>query len=237
MNITNPSLRSHLIDLSIHYDLPTLFDDFLSYCICMTQPHKVPDRPEDTATLLMLVAKYVKEGGILKFDAAYRCMLTEVAYDPHRRIGDPLGDFYEEYILGYDPADPHASWDADDHILRIHAPEVPRTGITAGTEDIKLFDELCGSGRRLLSRRWMQSVEGYYGMDISPTCAKMTILNLFLQGVPKAEVLAVTVGDEVTYFHSGFRFSRESAGIEEVRRQKDSAVWNIADSPDLHRIF
>ena len=90
-----------------------------------------------------------------------------------------------------------------------------------------MLDEMCGSGRRLLDRKHMRQAEGFYGMEESLTCARMTILNLFLNRIEKAEVVCIEAECDSFRFQMGYAFSKETEGIIEIEREEDSVVWRM----------
>lgn len=89
-----------------------------------------------------------------------------------------------------------------------------------------IIDPACGSGRRLLaSLRILGAMNYYYGIDIDSTCVKICIINLFLNGVFKGEVMqADTLCPDnftVSYITSFVTF-----GIFRITEKKKSPLWN-----------
>jgi hypothetical protein len=210
------------------YDLPVLFEDFLSLCLCVLTPSAIAGLPWDRARFEYLLDKYADLSCPLDFVQAFNCMLQEIP--KHRYpdcLNDVLGDFYEEHILGYDPDNPFSSWDLDEHVLSCATFHIIPSADADSHKKGKLLDELCGSGRRLLSRRWMHTIDGLYGLEIRPVCAKMAILNLFLNRVPYGEIVCKKAADYSYSFLLGYRFSERSFGIEEIVRPEDSVAWQI----------
>jgi hypothetical protein len=210
------------------YDLPALFEDFLNLCLCVLSPNAIAGLPWDRGRFEQLLKKYSDPSYPLDFVQVFNCLLRETPKHRHPDcFNDVLGAFYKEYILSYDPEEPFSLSNFDEHTLS------SLTLVTLAPRDGdyrkkgKLLDELCGSGRQLLSRRWMHTIDGFYGLEIRPVCAKMAILNLFLNRVPNGEIVCKKTEDYSYSFLFGYRFSERSLGIEEIMRQEDSVVWQI----------
>ncbi len=225
MNTKN-TFASVLLQYRNVYDLEPLFSDFLDLCLIVLSPSALAGFPLDRERFESILLKYADPSLPLDVSTLVSLLLKEMRCQvnlPHQLncYSDVLGDFYEEHILRYDPDMPFSSWDLDEHRLQPDIFTIP--GDTPARKK-KLLDGLCGSGRRLLARRWMHTVEGWYGMEITPACAKMAILNLFLHHLPEAEIVCVSGDDAGRHFLFGYAFSRTVTGIRELT-ENQSWVW------------
>ncbi len=105
-------------------------------------------------------------------------------------------------------------------------------------EPVRYYDEWCGSGRRLVALKREANVEGFYRVDFCPSCAKMSIINLFMNKVPKVEILCLDVPvDGVSKVHSCYRFTSSNSLIEQVFQPEESLVWRLWQSADFWSEF
>ncbi len=225
MNKQTPFARL-LLPYQKVYDLPPLFEDFLNLSLLVLSPNAIAGLPWDRESFERILDRYSDPACTLDFVSLFNCLLQEIP--KHREsygYNDVLGDFYEEHILGYDPDNPFSSWGLDElerrssPLIKI-APPSNRVG-----EKAKLLDNHCGSGRRLLEKRWLHTINGFYGLEVTPMCAKMAILNLFLNKVPEGEVVCKKADDYSYSFLFGYRFSGETFGIETTDDESKSVVW------------
>lgn len=94
------------------------------------------------------------------------------------------------------------------------------------TSPQSIIDPACGSGRMLLaSSRILGPMNYYYGIDIEATCVKICIINLFLNGVFRAEVMqanALFPDDFVVSYITSF----VPLGIFRITEKEKSPLWN-----------
>lgn len=229
MNTQNAFARMLLAYQKV-YDLQPLFEDFLDLCLVVLSPSALAGFPLDRDRFDSILLKYSDPAMPIDLTSLFAALLREVRCrqnPPHQVYcySDVVGDFYEENILGYDATNPFASWDMDEAKRR---PDLITIHDGPPMKKRKLFDPLCASGRRLLTRRWMHTIGTFYGAEVTPVCAKMCILNLFLHHVPNAEVICVQATDFGSRFLEGYSFSYVSPGIKKIEQSGDSNVWDLA---------
>ncbi len=228
MNTQN-TFATELLSYRNVYDLEPLFEDFLDLCLIVLSPSALAGFPLDRDRFEATLLKYSDPKLPLDVSSLFTLLLKEMRCRlglPHQLncYSDVLGDFYETHILGYDAENPFVSWELDTCRLQ---PDILSVHGDAPMRKKKLFDGQCGSGRRLLARRWMHTVEGWYGMEAAPVCAKMAILNLFLHQVPEAEVICITGKDAGKHYRFGYAFSRTVTGIQEIEQKEQSWAWQL----------
>lgn len=226
MNSQN-TFASQLLSYQKAYDIEPLFSDLLDLCLCVLSPSALAGFPLNRDCFESILLKYADPALPLDFTPLFALLLKEMRcqMNPYGRnaYSDILGDFYEEHILGYDPENPFTGWDIHEAKLR---PDIIRIEGATPVHKRTLFDPACASGRRLLSFRWMHTVDTFYGADITPACVKMSILNLFLHHVPNAEVICIKITDIGNSFVTGYGFNSLSPGIREIGKE-DSKVWQL----------
>ncbi|MBS1631487.1 MAG: SAM-dependent DNA methyltransferase [Bacteroidetes bacterium] len=91
---------------------------------------------------------------------------------------------------------------------------------------LRIIDPTCGSGRMLLCYAKQNGKQHhYFGIEIDRTCAKMTALNLFLNGIFNAEIMCADALSPTSFFIS-YRLSFLPLGIFRITEREDSPLWH-----------
>ncbi|MBI3233144.1 MAG: SAM-dependent DNA methyltransferase [Bacteroidetes bacterium] len=94
-------------------------------------------------------------------------------------------------------------------------------------EPLHILDSSCGSGRMLMASAKEHGQRNfYYGIDIDHTCVKMATINLFLNGVFRAEVMC---GDALNNndFRASYRTSFLPFGVFKTTEKEKSQLWQM----------
>jgi type I restriction-modification system DNA methylase subunit len=103
------------------------------------------------------------------------------------------------------------------------------------TEPLRILDPACGSGRMLVvAAELSEKKELYFGIDIDLSCVKMTILNLFLNGIFHAEALC-TDFLLPREFRGSYVTSFLPFGIFRIREKEDSLLWHLVQNHPRER--
>lgn len=86
----------------------------------------------------------------------------------------------------------------------------------------RVLDPACGSGRMLLSFAKHYPDNYFFAADVSNTCAKMSVLNFFLNGLRGEVAWMNSLSME---FFGGWHINTESLGIVPIEKEQ-SIVWS-----------
>jgi hypothetical protein len=210
-----------------HFDLAGVFDDFLTIGVALCGRDPRTGRPIDEALYLQMMEKY--KGHALRFN--FHKMLATLTLQINERIeskegSDILGEYYESRLPKGKASSVFYPYSACRLMARSAISEAEKV---YGQRRFQMVDPSCGSGRLLVamayeSRRKHQC----FGIDIDPTCVKMTALNLFLSGVVNAEVMcadALIPHD----FHGSYKISLWPFGIFREDVKEKSQLWQMAN--------
>jgi hypothetical protein len=169
------------------YSYDTVFNDFLDVCLSsllsLTDNMQYPDFLEK--------AKQNKFTGI--YEDRYMAIVRKYKENVDREHGkrpcdyfaqawaylqketrgfeqDVLGDLYMEYISRGQHGQFFTPMNLTDMMAQI----------VGGKDGKTMSDPACGSGRTLISMSKVNSNMRFVGVDLDPTCAKMTALNMWL---------------------------------------------------------
>jgi type I restriction-modification system DNA methylase subunit len=161
--------------LALRYDRHKVFDDLLDICICCFAmlPGGVSRYEED---YLAIKAKY-RDEDFEYFHQLFARLIFSMEKYHHSSLGnDILGSYYETHL-------------ADKKMSQYFTP-YPIARFMAEINDINqekassIIDPSCGSGRMLLAAAETGGKHHkFYGIDLSHYCVKMTVINMFLNGL------------------------------------------------------
>ena len=208
--------------LAYRYDLRPVFDDLLTMTICSFSRNLSTGLSHDEDLYMETIARYPKEVVQEVFPKLLALLIVEMEESYGSSSGnDVLGEFYElnfcrkgaaQFFTPWPICEFMASCLGEDNAER----EAP----------LRILDPSCGSGRTLLAgARRFGFQERYYGIDIDHTCVKMSVLNLFLNGIFHAEVMwgdALCPDDfRMSYVTSFLPF-----GIYRIKERERSPLWH-----------
>lgn len=162
--------------LGRRYELSRVFDDFLSLAICSFHRTNIQSKLiEKDATneelYHSIINKYDRKA-IDLFPKLLGALQLSVYHEPY---SDLLGDYFTEYIT----RGQNGQFFTPQPICEL----MSRINISDITQGKRVYDPSCGSGRTLLSFAKHAPDNYFYANDVSSTCAKMTTLNFFLNGL------------------------------------------------------
>ena len=97
-------------------------------------------------------------------------------------------------------------------------------GLAPEDEGKSVFDPACGSARMLLSCAKLNHKNYFFGADNSDTCAKMAVLNFFLNGL-KGEVS--WMNSLTMEWYGGWHINMDGIGIVPITKEQ-SLIWKEA---------
>ena len=208
--------------LTYRYDLRPVFDDFLTMTIAAFGRNYWTGKSFDEDLYMETVARYPEEFAKELFPKMLALLTVEMEERIDSSSGnDVLGEFYELNFCRKGTAQFFTPW----HVCKLLAACLPDTDAER-EEPLRIIDPTCGSGRTLLAgAKHFGFRHGYYGIDIDHTCVKMTVLNLFLNGIFHAEVMcadALSPDD----FRMSYRTSFLPFGIYRIKDKEQSPLWH-----------
>lgn len=208
-----------------HYDLRTVFDDFLTMTICAFSQNRATGKSYDEDLYLETIAKYEDNNLRFEFPKMLACLTNEMTERIESDTGnDVLGEFYEQNLQRNGLSQFFTPW----HICTFMAKSsIEATSEERKNQPLRILEPACGSGRMLMA---MLRVAGpyheYYAIDLDHTCVKMTTINLFLSGLFRSETLcgnALLPED----FTISYKTSFLPFGIFRIKEKEHSRLWHL----------
>jgi len=159
----NQNFESVMEKLAVRHGPHRIFSDFLTLVVCAFSLGKEEEK------YLSVIQKYNKQEANL-FAEALAKLVIEMTGDGAGLV-DVLGSFFQEYIsFGR-----NGQFFSPQHICDMMT-------CMAGPvkQGNRILDPACGSGRMLLAAAKNNRNALFYGADIDENCAKMTVINLYL---------------------------------------------------------
>lgn len=195
------------------------FDDFLTICICCfsINPDTKLSNYEDE--YLRIIKPYKANSTLKYFPELLAEMIIYLEDNKDSSQGnDLLGEFFQQEITHGRNGQFFTPFHITDFMAQIVKGEETRS--------LNVLDPACGSGRMLMAFGKQSIIPNrYYGVDIDPLCAKMTAINLFLNGLKGEVICANALFPDEYYF--GYRISFFPLGIFKIERKEDSVIWHM----------
>jgi type I restriction-modification system DNA methylase subunit len=208
--------------LAYRYDLRPVFDDFLTMTICSFSRNLSTGKSYDEDLYMETIARYDKKIVRELFPKMLALLIVEMEERNDSSSGnDVLGEFYELNFCRKGAAQFFTPWHICEFMASCLGNDQPER-----EESLRIIDPTCGSGRTLLAAaKHFGYQERYFGIDIDHTCVKMTVLNLFLNGVFHAEVMW---GDSLSPddFKMSYVTSFLPFGIFRIKQKENSHLWH-----------
>ena len=160
------SFSKIIIDMSRKHGLHKTFSDFLTLTICAFSLGRMEDLYMET------INKYEKPDAY-RFSEALSALIIEMMGDGFGLV-DILGEFYEQNLSHGHNGQFFTPQPICDLMARM---------INPTTDGKRIADPACGSGRLLMAMAKVNRLGYFYGADVDVTCAKMTVINLCLNGM------------------------------------------------------
>ncbi len=201
--------------LSRRYERNRIFDDFLTLAICAYHHTNIQSRfqkkDEDNEKHYLETIKPYNKESIDTFPKLLSILQMKVYNAPY---SDLLGQYFTEYIT----RGQNGQFFTPEHICELMAQ-------ISNIEDQKhkrILDPACGSGRTLLKSAKLYPDNFFYGADISATCAKMSVLNFFLNGLRGEIAWMNTLSME---WFGGWHINMNGLGIVPIEKEQ-SLIWS-----------
>jgi len=209
-----------------HFDLRTVFDDFLTMTICAFSRNPLTGESYEEALYLTTGGKYKDDELRHLIPRMLASLINEMTERIESDSGqDILGEFYEENLYRKGASQYFTPWPLCTLMAKC-AIDTSQEGDL--DRPIRIFDPACGSGRMLLaSAREAGPDHEYYGTDIDSTCVKMAAINLFLSGMFHSEVMCANFLDPDD-FRFSYRISFFPFGIFKIEDKEKSPLWNLS---------
>lgn len=158
-------ISSFLFSVSYRHEIATVFDDWLTMCVCALGHGTNEERYLET------VKRYSREE-LTKLVNSFGELFLIYSNLDDNQWSDPLGFLYEE-ITAKRKSQRLGQFFTPEHLCDLI------TQINAPSEwGLKINEPACGSGRMILSMNAIIKGNEYIAQDIDPICCKMTALNM-----------------------------------------------------------
>lgn len=153
-----------------------VFSDFVSMAVCALHPINIASRAllkdeANEAEYMAIIGRYEKDT-VREISQGLSHLFLYAKEHPY---GDLLGTYFEENIsLGE-----KGQFFTPEHLCQLMA----RMTMEPGVEGKTVADPACGSGRNLLAAAQLAPHNTFFAQDVDVLCAKMTVLNYYLNGL------------------------------------------------------
>lgn len=205
------------------HDLRPIFDDFLTMSLCAATPIPGAGKSHYEDVYLQTIAKYAKDDLRHLFPKLFARLIIEMEERVNDTMGnDVLGEYYELNFCRKNSG----QFFTPMHVCHFMAHSICG-GMGEMEETKRILDPTCGSGRMLLAgAKSIGKQHEFYGIDLDHTCACMTALNLFLNGIFHSEVMCADA-----LFPDNFRISYKLSflplGIFRIENREQSKLWRM----------
>ncbi len=208
------------------HDLRSIFDDFLTMSMCAVTQIPGTGKSHYEELYLETIAKYKNDQLRFHFPKLFAQLVVEMEMRLDDGQGnDVLGDYYEQNFCRKNSGQFFTPWPVCQFMAHSICGEAGETG-----EVKRVLDPTCGSGRMLLAAaRTMGLRHEYYGIDIDHTCVKMSVLNLFLNGIFNSEVMCADALFPDNFCIS-YKLSFLPLGIFRIEEKEKSRLWRMYKS-------
>lgn len=186
-----------------------IFDDFLTLATCAWHPATIiqvragePPDPENERVYLETASRYSRDE-LNTFGRAQGCLLASAEAAP---FTDLLGTWFEEHLSNERAGQFFTPMELCTMMAKMTLPDGGETGL-------RIADPCCGSGRLLLACAGEQYEHWYFGADVDRTCALMSCLNMFLNGLRGEVAWMDSLRLEI---HGVWRINDEALGIQPI---------------------
>ncbi len=206
------------------YDLRTVFTDFVSIVICTLAMNPETKQSYYEDEYLKTIEPYKAKDHVKHFATLFAKLVIEMEekLDSKGMGNDVLGEFFEIHIATDRKSQFFTPWPICEFMARINMADA-----IDNTEPQRVIDPACGSGRMLMTgSRILGSKHSYYGIDVDLLCVRMTVINLFLNGVFKGEVMCANTLNPFDSFVESYILSFLPLRIFKITNKEDSPLWH-----------
>jgi len=209
------SFESIMEKLARRYGVSTVFSDFLTLLICAFSHGKMEKK------YLEIIQRYDKSEAY-DFSEALASLVIEMTGDGSGMV-DVLGKFYEENISHGHNGQFFTPQPVCDMMARM-------MGASGSGE--RIADPACGSGRMLMAMAKLNRHALFYGADVDANCAKMTAINLFLNGL-FGEV--AWMNSLTNQFYNAWEIAPTIKGIPRIREISEQESYIHLKLPEKNK--
>lgn len=196
-------------------NLSTVFNDFVSmtiYCYHQTNiQSRLTIKDPDNEKRYLEVSNRYEADELNDFAKAMGLVQLQIYDAPY---SDPLGEYYMQNISN----GKNGEYFTPEPVCEMMAQ------IQGNKNSIHLktaFDPACGSGRTLLAFAKLNPDNFFYGAELSNTCAKMAVINFFLNGLRGEVAWMNSLSME---WYGGWQINQDGLGILPIEKEQ-SRIW------------
>lgn len=222
--VASSSFTASMLQIARRFSLFTAFDDFLTMALAAVTQNLHTGQSWYEGEYLAAMEKYKTLEVRHNFPKAFASLISEMDNRVGSELGnDVLGEFFEQHISNGKNGQFFTPYNV---CMMMASMTCGERSSPEGKVEL-IIDPTCGSGRMLIaSSRIVGPGHEYYGIDIDPTCIKMSALNLFLNGVWNSEVMCANA-----LLPSDFSFSYHVSflplGIFKIEDKEKSKLWHL----------
>lgn len=206
--------------LGRRFDLPRVFDDFLTVSICTVHQTNIATRlqekDEENEKLYLETIQPYKRDELNQLAKLFSYVQLSVYENPY---SDLLGQYFTEHITRGRNGQYFTPEPVCDLMAKMQGADNQQKGK-------RVYDPACGSGRLLLQFAKVAPDNYFYANDVSMTCAKMSALNFMFNGLRGEVACMNTLSME---WIKGWQVNIPSLGIKPIEKE-ESMIW-VAPKP------
>ncbi|PTX58579.1 N-6 DNA methylase [Kordia periserrulae] len=210
-----------LASLGRKHNLSTVFNDFLTLGICSYHRTNIQTRLQEVDTanekLYLQTLKKYDKNEISIFPKILGELQLQVYKHPY---SDILGEYFTEHITRGENGQFFTPTPICELLAKL---SVEKQTVTHKS----ILDPACGSARMLLRFAKDNPKNDFYGADVSNTCAKMSTMNFFLNGLRGEVAWMNTLSMQ---WYGGWHINTNGIGIIPIEKE-DSKIWSNPLSP------
>lgn len=202
--------------LSQRHGAGTVFSDLLTMIICGFAMKKQEE-------LYFKTIKPYEKKELMKFSEAFAALVIEMTDDGSGMV-DVLGEYFQEHLSFGRNGQFFTPMHICDMMARINNPVTPLQ---------RIFDPTCGSGRMLMAMAKLNRFATFYGADIDANCAKMTVVNMCLNGMFGEVAHMDSLSNK---WFAGWVISPLMNGCPHIRLISEKESYIHRKAPEAHEI-
>lgn len=210
------SFSQHLNSLAPRYGVSTVFSDLLTMSICALSMQQ-----QEELYLETIKPYSKKELNILT--EAFASMVMEMDNDGSGMV-DILGEYFMEFLSFGLNGQFFTPMHICDMMAQINSP---------GTQMQSVLDPACGSGRMLMSMAKLNRYATFYGADCDANCAKMTVINMCLNGMYGEVAWMDSLANR---WYGGWKIEHTIFGIPCIRKITEAESYIHMKQPVMREI-
>lgn len=221
MNRHFNEVAKRMEQLGRRYDLSAVFNDLLTMAVCSYHRTNIQSRltekdPANEKIYLHISGRYDKTE-LKSFSEILGHLMLNAAENPY---SDILGEYFMEHIS----RGQNGQFFTPDPVCKMMAMFQGEDETVTGK---KVMDPACGSGRMLLQFAKLHPDNYFFGADNSSLCAKMAVLNFFLNGLRGEIAWMNSLSME---WFAGWHINMDGPGILPIANEQ-SFIWSEPPPP------